>query len=43
MYTISDVVEMGDARELLLSLLKDIFQQDDSEQHTAELEEYFDE
>lgn len=43
MYTVSDAVEMGDARDLILSLIKEVFVQDDSQEQTARPEEYFDE
>ena len=43
MYSISDVVEMGDARELILSDIKVQLVEDDTEFNTAEPLEYFDE
>lgn len=43
MYTVPDAVEMGDARDLILSLIKQVFVQDDSQEQTAKAEEYFDE
>ena len=43
MYTVSDVVETGDARELIMSLIKEVLTQDDSQDQTARPEEYFDE
>ncbi len=43
MYTISDVVELGNARELILSDLKVTTQEDDSQPNTFEPGEYFDE
>jgi hypothetical protein len=43
MYNVSDAVEMGDARELVQSILKVEFVEDDIEDRTAEPEEYFDE
>ena len=41
MYNISDVVEMGEAHELVLSLLKEPLQFDDSEPFTMPAEEHF--
>jgi hypothetical protein len=43
MYTVSDVVELGDAQELILSLIKREFVSDDHENQTLPAEEYFDE
>lgn len=43
MYNVSDAVEMGNAQELVLSLIKVEFVDDDFEERTAEPEEYFDE
>lgn len=44
MYNISDVVEMGQAHELVLSLIKELpLQQDDTRPHTMPFEEFFDE
>ena len=43
MYTISDAVEMGNAQELILSEIKTVSVQDDSEFNTLRAEEYFDE
>ena len=42
MYTVSDAVEMGSAQELILSLIKVVFVQDDTRANTEEPEEYFD-
>ena len=42
MYTVSDAVEMGNAHELILSLIKVVFVQDDDQPSTEEAEEYFD-
>ena len=42
MYTISDVVELGDARELILAEVKLESEVDDSEPNTFEPAEYFD-
>ena len=43
MYSISDVVEMGDAHELILSDIKQISVLDDSAELSLEALEYFDE
>ena len=43
MYTVSDVVEMGDARELILLLHKDEFVFDDAWPQTMPPDESFDE
>ena len=43
MYTVSEVVEMGDARELILSEIKEAFVGDDNEPQTLQPGEYFDE
>lgn len=43
MYNVSDAIEMGNARELVQSLIKVEFVEDDTEDRTAEPEEYFDE
>jgi hypothetical protein len=43
MYTIADVVEMGEAHELILSEIKEISVLDDSSELTMEPLEYFDE
>ena len=43
MYTISEVVELGNARELILSDLKLTTQEDDSQPNTFVPGEYFDE
>ncbi len=43
MYSISDVVEMGDAHELILSDIKRISVLDDSAEFSMEALEYFDE
>lgn len=43
MYSISNVVEMGDAHELILSDIKQISVQDDSAELSLEALEYFDE
>jgi hypothetical protein len=43
MYTVSEAVELGDARELILSTIKEEFVSDDSEPNTLRAEEYFDE
>lgn len=43
MYTISDVVEMGEAHELVLSLIKELpLQFDDSEPQSMPDQEHFD-
>ena len=42
MYNISDVVEMGEAHELVLGLIKELpFQQDDIDPFTMPDEEHF--
>lgn len=43
MYTVSDVVEMGDAHELVLSLEKCEFMQDDFWPNSTPYAEYLDE
>ena len=43
MYTVSDAVEMGDARDLILSSIKEVFVHDDTQEQTARPDEYFDE
>ena len=43
MYNVSDAVEMGDAHEVILILVKEEFSGDDSEPRTEAAEEYFDE
>ena len=43
MYTISDVVEMGEAHELILSDIKEVSILDDSAELSMEALEYFDE
>ena len=43
MYTVSDAVEIGNARELILSTIKEEFVQDDTQPNTLRAEEYFDE
>jgi hypothetical protein len=43
MYTISEVVELGNARELILSNIKLTVEQDDSQPNTFQPPEYFDE
>jgi len=43
MYTISEIVELGDARELILSEIKVVSRLDDSQDNTLEPSEYFEE
>jgi hypothetical protein len=44
MYNISDIVEMGQAHELVLSLIKELpFTFDDDQPQTMPIEEHFDE
>jgi hypothetical protein len=43
MYTVSDVVDMGEAHELILSDIKLVSSLDDSADLTMRAEEYFDE
>ncbi len=43
MYNVSDAVEMGDAHEVILILVKEEVSGDDSEFRTEEAQEYFDE
>lgn len=43
MYTVSDVVDMGAAHELILSDMKVTASQDDSQLNTFQPPEYFDE
>lgn len=43
MYNISDVVEMGNAHEHILTLIKDLFSIDDAEPQTLSEDEAFDE
>jgi hypothetical protein len=43
MYTLSDAIEMGSAHELILSLIKEVFVNDDVEPNTCWYAEYFDE
>lgn len=43
MYNVSDAVEMGDAHEVILILVKEEFSADDSDPRTEPAEEYFDE
>ena len=43
MYIVSDVVEMGAAHELVLSVLKTEFLLDDTSPETMPAEQYFDE
>jgi len=43
MYSVTDVVEMGDAHELILSEIKRISTLDDSADFSMEALEYFDE
>ena len=43
MYTISEVVELGNARELILSEIKVTSELDDSQPNTFRPPEYFDE
>jgi hypothetical protein len=43
MYTVSEVVEMGKAQDLILTEVKDISQEDDFAPNTLRAEEYFDE
>jgi len=40
MYTVSDIVEIGDAKELILSSVKQIAQQDDDNFLTQSAEEF---
>jgi hypothetical protein len=42
MYTATDIVEMGNAQELILSLIKVTEQEDDDNPMTQNPEEYFD-
>ena len=42
MYTVSDAVEMGNAQELILSLIKEVFVLDDDQPSSDVAEEYFD-
>jgi hypothetical protein len=41
MYTVCDIVEMGSAQELVLSLIKEEYVMDDSWEQTMQAEEYF--
>ena len=43
MYSLSDVVELGDAQELILSDIKKESRLDDEEPNTFRPQEYFDE
>ncbi|HKY41511.1 MAG TPA: hypothetical protein VJM50_00330 [Pyrinomonadaceae bacterium] len=43
MYTVSEIVELGDARELILSDIKLTSVADDTEQNSFQPSEYFDE
>jgi hypothetical protein len=43
MYTVSDVVEIGEARELILAELKELSVRDDDAEVTMEPLEFFDE
>ena len=43
MYTVSDIVDLGEAHELVLSEIKEVLTQDDSEYQTMAPSEYFDE
>ena len=43
MYSVSDVVDMGEAHELILSDLKKVSTLDDSAELTMQVLEYFDE
>ena len=43
MYTVSDIVEMGNAQDLVLTLIKLPPSSDDFEDFTVEPDEYFDE
>lgn len=43
MYTVSDIVDMGAAHELILAVNKEVGKWDDSEEVTMDPLEYFDE
>lgn len=43
MYNISDAVELGDAHEMILILVKEEFSEDDTDPRTQPADEYFDE
>ena len=43
MYSVSDVVELGEAHELVLSDIKKMLRQDDAEEQTLQPLENFDE
>lgn len=43
MYSVSDIVELGSAQELVLSIIKEEFVMDDSSAQTMQAEEYFEE
>ena len=43
MYTVSEIVDMGAAHELILAVNKEVSQWDDSEERTMDAQEYFDE
>ena len=43
MYSVSDVVELGEAHELVLSDIKEVLRLDDAEEQSMQPGEYFDE